>query len=859
MDAIGGSKSLGSILAVLLVAALVGCSGESDGDADADGDALPDGDGPECSGDEECDDEVSCTLDECSGDGTCEHRPDDATCVAQIDDPLCAAARCAPDEPGADAATGCVIDLHDGTACEPEQISFCYSGWQCRGGGCVPDESTARDCSDGVECTVDSCDDEVDACVNRADHDACPDEPSVMICDPDDHDADERGCVAAEACVDSGTCADSSACNGVEQCVDGFCFPGEPMECRDGIGCTEDACDDLMGGCVFRVRHAFCDTGSRCTVGRCDPDAAGADDLGCTRETLTCDPDEDPCTLETCDDDLGCNPPAPAGSPCEDGFACVEGEICTAEGECDPSGGRPVTCDDGDPCSVDRCVEPRGCTADPAPDGTICGAEVLAGCREEVCVSGDCVERPMETCRLDHAEGCCPDACPVSLDLDCLGRGQIVMIGHDYDGLNDNISRIAGNAILMAVPGDVRVLGYMEFADFSTVEGEPAHFNWGVDRRARDLGRTWSREVFFRSADLVERLPDRDVLLLYEQEWMSDDDAEAVGRAWREPLREFVASGGTVVISDHVGATWLLAAAGGLFPLDHVSAIAPGSELRVADPASPLARGVDDYTATMETAAIAADGAITSVVETTGGVMIVGHARRPVPALSPWVDPVADGHTAVALSSGTADDGQYDIDLAPLSFRFDGEDQGCVAVGTNGYLRFGPAGACPEASGAAAADTDIDGAFAAGVAQVSWLGANCQATEDQAFVDIDDAADRVMITVPGVRRMGRSGTNDVQISLHTDTGDIQVSYRDCSFDTTDHWSFGVSEPGAAGAVLSEHDFAAQWPGTTRWFEAGAVAQAPEHTGTAAYAMLAGHAIYYERVDDAWRVLVSPLP
>jgi hypothetical protein len=268
---------------------------------------------------------------------------------------------------------------------------------------------------------------------------------------------------------------------------------------------------------------------------------------------------------------------------------------------------------------------------------------------------------------------------------------------------------------------------------------------------------------------------------------------------------------------------------------------------------------VDDYTATMETAAIAADGAITSVVETTGGVMIVGHARRPVPALSPWVDPVADGHTAVALSSGTADDGQYDIDLAPLSFRFDGEDQGCVAVGTNGYLRFGPAGACPEASGAAAADTDIDGAFAAGVAQVSWLGANCQATEDQAFVDIDDAADRVMITVPGVRRMGRSGTNDVQISLHTDTGDIQVSYRDCSFDTTDHWSFGVSEPGAAGAVLSEHDFAAQWPGTTRWFEAGAVAQAPEHTGTAAYAMLAGHAIYYERVDDAWRVLVSPLP
>ena len=213
----------------------------------------------------------------------------------------------------------------------------------------------------------------------------------------------------------------------------------------------------------------------------------------------------------------------------------------------------------------------------------------------------------------------------------------------------------------------------------------------------------------------------------------------------------------------------------------------------------------------------------------------------------------------MALSSGDLDDGQYNIDLGLLTFPFNDVDHGCAAVSTNGYIRLGPAGACPDATAAGTADTDIDEVFPRGIAQLSWLAGDGQATVDNLYHHVDVPGERVIITFLDYQRQGRAGTNDVQIILHADSGDIQVSYAEASFDTAGHWSMGVSETRGVGAAFHGHDFAGQWPGTVRYYGPGAVGLAPEHVGSDAYAALDDSAIYFSRSGEDWLVMVGPLP
>ena len=66
-----------------------------------------------------------------------------------------------------------------------------------------------------------------------------------------------------------------------------------------------------------------CSDGDICTVDRCD------DELGCVNEPL-CD-DGNPCTDDTCDGPGECIfTPAAEGDSCDDGFACTSGETCQA-------------------------------------------------------------------------------------------------------------------------------------------------------------------------------------------------------------------------------------------------------------------------------------------------------------------------------------------------------------------------------------------------------------------------------------------------------------------------------------------------------------------------------------------------
>jgi hypothetical protein len=82
--------------------------------------------------------------------------------------------------------------------------------------------------------------------------------------------------------------------------------------------------------------------------------------------------------------------PCVSDTECDDALACNGIELCRA-GRCETVA-LPLPCDDGIPCTVDRCLEPSAiCESIPdstrCPPGTICDPAV--GCRRVTCTPGD--------------------------------------------------------------------------------------------------------------------------------------------------------------------------------------------------------------------------------------------------------------------------------------------------------------------------------------------------------------------------------------------------------------------------------------------------------------------------------------
>ena len=81
--------------------------------------------------------------------------------------------------------------------------------------------SPYKSCSDGTECTIDSC----NAKSGKCEHSVVPD---------------------GSPCVDTKPCLDKRLCNM------GVCVGGLPKICDDGNSCTVDSCSDGAGGCVHK-------------------------------------------------------------------------------------------------------------------------------------------------------------------------------------------------------------------------------------------------------------------------------------------------------------------------------------------------------------------------------------------------------------------------------------------------------------------------------------------------------------------------------------------------------------------------------------------------------------------------------
>ena len=255
--------------------------------------------------------------------------------------------------------------------CECAENADCDDGLYCNGtetcdGTDTCQSGTPVDCSDGVGCTDDSCDEVNDTCVNAANDAKCPDDgqfcTGTEYCDVvDDCTATGDPCGAGETCNEStdncdvpavcgnGTietgetcddgangsttcgcqtdcmyapaatsCADGLYCNGDETCDGaGTCQAGTPVTCDDGVGCTEDFCDEAGDACVNIPDNTNCpDDGSFCNGTEfCD-------------EVNDCSSSGDPCSVgdicnETTDscDQLGVcgGGTVDAGEDCDDG------------------------------------------------------------------------------------------------------------------------------------------------------------------------------------------------------------------------------------------------------------------------------------------------------------------------------------------------------------------------------------------------------------------------------------------------------------------------------------------------------------------------------------------------------------
>ena len=99
---------------------------------------------------------------------------------------------------------------------------------------------TDHDCTDGVPCTVDYCEETRDVCTN----------------------------IPA-----SRECQNGIFCDGQEVCDQLLgCIPGPPRDCSDGIACTVDSCNEDLEACVNVASNGLCDNGLFCDGGDLRPD-----------------------------------------------------------------------------------------------------------------------------------------------------------------------------------------------------------------------------------------------------------------------------------------------------------------------------------------------------------------------------------------------------------------------------------------------------------------------------------------------------------------------------------------------------------------------------------------------------------
>ncbi|MCA9604929.1 MAG: hypothetical protein KC619_05020 [Myxococcales bacterium] len=329
-------------------------AGRADGGMDGSIDASRPDAGPPmgCTEDTECDDGLFCNGRERCTLGLCEAgRP------VECDDGVsCTADRC--DEN----VDRCTIGLDDSLCGVP--AGECAESRCVPGVGCVTRNVDAF-CDDGIDCTVDRCDDG-----------GCTHTPSDGLCLRGQYCSEAAGCLRIPDCMSSGDCP-HLPCNASPRCEGGTCMYepiAEDSECRLSDPCTPIYCSS--GVCVTEppVDCGLADA-TECTVPVCYRDPSGS--------AVTCM-------------DLPRGGSCAATMPCHTGTCDAASGVCVETNSCGPP---------SDACHVSVCTG-GGCAETPLACGTNASCVATAGGASCECAPGWRHCAPTETACL----------CPATVD-----------------------------------------------------------------------------------------------------------------------------------------------------------------------------------------------------------------------------------------------------------------------------------------------------------------------------------------------------------------------------------------------------------------------------------------------------------
>lgn len=309
----------------------------------------------------------ACTTGACDGDGACGNLSamtpcpggDGNWCTSNCDGlGLCEDGVPVNCSDGSE-CTGDLCNVSDGTCSHPNvglgepcagsDTNYCNS--TCDGAG-ICDDGTARDCSDGSECTQDGCNPADGSCSNSNLNEGTP-------------------CAGGDIDYCNSSCDDLGTCVSVD------------VDCGDGQECTLDLCDSADGTCS----HSNLGVGEPCAgtdLDYCNStcDGGGHCDDGLPRDCA----DGNDCTADMCEHANGAcsNPPLGASIPCGgDGIDCTADE-CDGAGTCEhlPNDG---LCG-GNICWPDCSPDNTGCVAMPSAMDLVCDDPVALPDDVSACV-----------------------------------------------------------------------------------------------------------------------------------------------------------------------------------------------------------------------------------------------------------------------------------------------------------------------------------------------------------------------------------------------------------------------------------------------------------------------------------------
>ncbi len=395
----------------------------------------------ECLTDEDCDDDLYCTIGHCTDDGTCYYEPRECNDGHPATVEYCdeTSDKCVYDV----APNYCLIGSNGWEAGETNPSNNCeicdptvdQNDFSPRPNGSL--------CEDGDPCTInDVC---IDGICTGGDEYVCDDGNPCTLdgCDP------ATGCShdpVDDCCIHDMDCSDDDVCNGQETCVDGNCIAGESLVCDDNNICNGDETCDPSLGCQNGTPPADCCTSdeecnnicwtSTCVNGTCStPEPAICDDgdpcngseicdseTGCASGTpMDCN-DNNPCTDDFCNSETGECSNNPIEECCTSSDECADGDACNGTEVCMDNqciSGTPPDCADGSPCTLDACdIETGGCFHEPIDGCCTLDEDCMDDdpCTLDVCFSDSCQHLAIESCctvdeECDDDVLCTVDAC----------------------------------------------------------------------------------------------------------------------------------------------------------------------------------------------------------------------------------------------------------------------------------------------------------------------------------------------------------------------------------------------------------------------------------------------------------------